>query len=139
MRVTAKENWYYTTAYNRWRKAGVCDRLMDAFSKGHDGNVQLIDSSIARVHQHASGVKKEWTSFALRWIENPVKKAHRHRSEELRTNLTNRNRRPLSLHFVPVLKYRTSGSGDNSLFEADAPQQKSAQRLISGLSGGHVD
>jgi transposase len=51
----------YTTAYNRfnrWRKAGVWDRLMDAVSKAHGGNVQMIDSSIVRVHQHASGVKK---------------------------------------------------------------------------------
>lgn len=51
----------YTTAYNRfnrWRKAGIWDRLMDAIVKAHDGQVQMIDSSIVRVHQHASGVKK---------------------------------------------------------------------------------
>jgi transposase len=51
----------YATAYNRfnrWLKAGVWERLMDAVSKAHDGNVQMIDSSIVRVHQHASGVKK---------------------------------------------------------------------------------
>jgi transposase len=51
----------YATAYNRfnrWRKAGVWDRLMDVAIKAHGGEVQMIDSSIARVHQHASGVKK---------------------------------------------------------------------------------
>ena len=51
----------YTTAYNRfnrWRKAGVWDRLMDAVTKAHDGKVPMIDSSVVRVHQHASGVKK---------------------------------------------------------------------------------
>jgi transposase len=51
----------YTTVYNRfnrWRKAGIWDRLMDAIVKAHDGTVQMIDSSIVRVHQHASGVKK---------------------------------------------------------------------------------
>jgi transposase len=51
----------YTTAYNRfnrWRKAGVRDRLMDAVTQAHDGQVQMIDSSIVRVHQHASGPKK---------------------------------------------------------------------------------
>jgi transposase len=51
----------YTTAYNRfnrWRKAGIWDRLMDAIVKAHDGKVQMVDSSIVRVHQHASGVKK---------------------------------------------------------------------------------
>ena len=52
----------YTTVYNRfnrWRKAGIWDRLMDAIVKAHDGEVQMIDSSIVRVHQHASGGKKE--------------------------------------------------------------------------------
>ena len=51
----------YTSAYNRfnrWRKAGIWDRLMDAVVKAYDGNVQMIDSSIVRVHQHASGAKK---------------------------------------------------------------------------------
>ena len=51
----------YTTAYNRfnrWRKAGIWDRLMDAVTKAHDGKVQMIDSSIVREHQHASGVKE---------------------------------------------------------------------------------
>jgi hypothetical protein len=51
----------YTTVYNRfnrWRKAGIWDRLMDAIVKAHGGKVQMIDSSIVRVHQHASGVKK---------------------------------------------------------------------------------
>jgi transposase len=51
----------YTTAYNRfnrWRKAGIWDRLMDVIVKAHDGKVQMIDSSIVRVHQHASGAKK---------------------------------------------------------------------------------
>jgi transposase len=51
----------HSTAYNRfnrWRKAGIWDRLMDAVVQAHDGKVQMIDSSIVRVHQHASGVKK---------------------------------------------------------------------------------
>ncbi len=51
----------YTTAYNRfnrWRKAGVWDRLMDAVTKAHGGDIQMIDSSIVRVHQHAAGAKK---------------------------------------------------------------------------------
>jgi transposase len=51
----------YTAAYNRfnrWRKAGIWDRLMDAVTKAHGGEVQIIDSSIVRVHQHASRVKK---------------------------------------------------------------------------------
>ena len=51
----------YTTVYNRfnrWRKAGVWDRLMDAISEAYDGDIQMIDSSVVRVHQHAAGAKK---------------------------------------------------------------------------------
>ena len=35
----------YTTVYNRfnrWRKAGIWDRMMDAIVKAHDGHVQMI-------------------------------------------------------------------------------------------------
>lgn len=50
-----------TTVYNRfnrWRKAGVWDRLMDAIVKAHDGDVQMIDSSIVRVHQQGATAKR---------------------------------------------------------------------------------
>ena len=49
-----------TTVYNRfnrWRKAGVWDRLMDAIIVAHDGKVQMIDSSVVRVHQQAAAQK----------------------------------------------------------------------------------
>ena len=51
----------YTTAYNRfnrWRKAGVWDHLMDAVTAAYDGKVQMIDSSSVRVHQQAAALKK---------------------------------------------------------------------------------
>ena len=51
----------YTTVYNRfnrWRKAAIWDRLMDAISVAYDGDIQMIDSSVIRVHQHAAGAKK---------------------------------------------------------------------------------
>jgi transposase len=50
-----------TTVYNRfnrWRKAGVWDRLMDAIVKAHDGDVQMIDTSIVRVHQQGATAKR---------------------------------------------------------------------------------
>ena len=43
--------------FNRWRKAGVWDRLMDAIIEAHDGKVQMIDSSVVRVHQQAAAQK----------------------------------------------------------------------------------
>jgi transposase len=37
----------------RWRTAGIWDCLiMEALAKAHDGSVQMIDTSIVRVHQH---------------------------------------------------------------------------------------
>jgi transposase len=51
----------YTTCYNRfvrWRKAGVLDRLFEAVSKAYEGDVQMIDSSSIRVHQHGANGKK---------------------------------------------------------------------------------
>jgi len=50
-----------TTCYNRfvrWRKAGVWDRLMDAITVAHDGDIQMIDSTSVRVHQQAATAKK---------------------------------------------------------------------------------
>src|SRR5258708_6101890 len=44
--------------FNRWRKAGVWDRLLEAVSKAYDGDIQMIDSSSIRVHQHAANTKK---------------------------------------------------------------------------------
>jgi transposase len=47
----------YTTCYNRfvrWRRAGVWDQLMNALAAGHDAAVQMIDTSIVRVHQHGA-------------------------------------------------------------------------------------
>jgi transposase len=38
---------------NRWRKAGVWDRLLQAVPKAYDGDIQ-DDSSSIRVHQHAA-------------------------------------------------------------------------------------
>ena len=46
-----------TTCYNRfvrWRRAGVRDRIMEALLAFHDAAVQMIDTSIVRVHQHGA-------------------------------------------------------------------------------------
>src|ERR1700677_1841277 len=52
--------------FNRWRKAGVWDRILQAVSKAYDGKLQMIDSSSIRVHQHAAnGQKKRRDPIAL--------------------------------------------------------------------------
>ena len=46
-----------TTCYNRfvrWRRAGVWDQIMNALAAGHDAAVQMIDTSVVRVHQHGA-------------------------------------------------------------------------------------
>ena len=50
-----------TTCYNRfvrWRKACVWDRLMDAITAAHDGDIQMIDSTSVRAHQQAATAKR---------------------------------------------------------------------------------
>jgi transposase len=51
----------YTTCYNRfnrWRKAGIWDDLMDGIKQSYEGDMQMIDSSVIRVHQHGATQKK---------------------------------------------------------------------------------
>jgi hypothetical protein len=46
-----------TTCYNRfvrWRRAGIWDSILQALTRAHDAAVQMIDTSIVRVHQHAA-------------------------------------------------------------------------------------
>jgi transposase len=50
-----------TTCYNRfdrWRRAGVWERIMHALATAHDGAVQMIDTSIVRVQQHAACIAR---------------------------------------------------------------------------------
>ncbi|MFV0624907.1 IS5 family transposase [Sphingomonas sp. ac-8] len=54
-----------TTCYNRfvrWRKADVWDRLMNAITAAHDGDIQMIDSTSIRAHQQAATAKTPDTS-----------------------------------------------------------------------------
>jgi transposase len=58
-----------TTCYNRfvrWRKAGIWDHLLKTVSEAYNGKVQMIDSSVVRVHQHAANGKKK-AAAAVAW------------------------------------------------------------------------
>ncbi len=51
----------YTTCYNRfnrWRKAGIWDDILAAMTDRRDADVQMLDTSVVRVHQHAGCAKK---------------------------------------------------------------------------------
>ena len=52
----------YTTCYNRfvrWRAAGVWDHILRTVSETYNGKIQMIDSSVVRVHQHAANGEKK--------------------------------------------------------------------------------
>src|SRR6201987_6127076 len=51
----------YTTCHNRfvrWRRAGVWGKIMNALAGAHDAAVQMIDTSIVRVHQHGACITR---------------------------------------------------------------------------------
>jgi transposase len=50
-----------TTCSNQfrcWAKIGVWGRISEAVSKAYDGDLQMIDASSIRVHQHGGNVQK---------------------------------------------------------------------------------
>jgi transposase len=53
--------------FNRWRRAGHWARILEAVSAAYDGQVQMIDSSSIRVHQHAANGQKK-TSDPVAWV-----------------------------------------------------------------------
>jgi transposase len=61
----------YTTCYNRfvrWGRAGVWGQIMDALAATHDAAVQMIDTSVVRVHQHGAciaGNSEQHTRLSL--------------------------------------------------------------------------
>src|SRR5215472_7057585 len=51
----------YTTCYSRfvrWRRAGVWAKMVTALASAHDAAVQMIDTSIVRVHQHGACITR---------------------------------------------------------------------------------
>jgi len=53
-------NGSYTTCcnrFNRWRKAGIWDSVLAALKDERNSDVQMLYTSIVRVHQHAGCAK----------------------------------------------------------------------------------
>ncbi len=61
----------YTTCVNRWRKAGIRAMLLREVSKAYHGEIQMIDSSSIRVHQHAANGQKN-RSDPVAWVARAV-------------------------------------------------------------------
>ena len=69
----------YTTRYNRfvrWRRAGVWARIMSALAGAHDAAVQMIDTSIVRVHQHGACITRNRRQFMGRSRGGLTSKIH---------------------------------------------------------------
>lgn len=52
----------YTTCYNRfnrWRKAGIWDEILSVVADADEAHVQMLDSTIVRVHKHGACIKKD--------------------------------------------------------------------------------
>ncbi len=108
-------NWGpYTTAYNRfvrWRRAGVWSRIIGALATTHDASVQMIDTSIVRVHQHAACVA-------------------RNRSQSMgrsRGGLSSKIHAVVDANGLPIRRALTAG---------EAHDNRLARKLLSGLKSG---
>jgi len=77
----------YTTCYNRfvrWGRAGVWDQIMDALAVTHDAAVQMIDTSVVRVHQHGAciaGNSEQHMGAVARWTNNQDSQGARQRAK----------------------------------------------------------
>ncbi len=49
----------WVNRFNRWRRAAVWARFLEAVSKAYAGDLQMIDASSIRVHQHAAKAQKK--------------------------------------------------------------------------------
>lgn len=50
------------TRFSRWSKSGVLQRLFEGLAQEHDDEGFLIDATIVRAHQDASGARKRGAS-----------------------------------------------------------------------------
>ena len=78
------------TRFSRWSASGVLARLFDALARERDGEGYLIDATIVRAHQDASGAVKEGASrnrpLARRSVHEDPRR--RRRAGKCRANCT---------------------------------------------------
>src|SRR5262245_18444814 len=69
----------YTTCYTRfvrWSRGGVWSRIIDALADAHDAGVQMIDTSIVRVHQPAASIARNKRQSMGRYRGGLTSKIH---------------------------------------------------------------
>jgi transposase len=118
----------YTTCYNRfvrWRRAGVWSRIMNALATTHDASVQMIDTSIVRVHQHAACISRNRKQSMGR----------------LRGGLTSKIHAVVDSNGLPVRLALTAGEAhDNRLADKLLSRLKSGSMLLAdcGYDAGWI-
>src|SRR4051794_708956 len=64
------------TIASSWRRAGVWSRIIEALAAAHDAAVQMIDTSIVRVHQHGACIKRNQRQLMGRSRDGLTSKIH---------------------------------------------------------------
>ena len=109
----------YTTCYNRfvrWRRAGVWSKIMNALAGAHDAAVQMIDTSIVRVHQHGACITRN----------------RRQSMGRSRGGLTSKIHAVVDTNGLPVLLALTAGEAhDNRLGGSSLSRLKSGTMLLA--------
>jgi transposase len=106
----------YTTCYNRfvrWRRAGVWGKIMNGLAEAHDVAVQMIDTSIVRVHQHGACITRN----------------RRQSMGRSRGGLTSKILAVVDTNGLPVRLALTAG---------EAHDNRLAGSLLSGLKSGSM-
>ncbi|MEQ8393963.1 IS5 family transposase [Thalassobaculum sp.] len=107
-----------TTCYNRfvrWRKLGVWDRIFAAVSAAYDGDLQMVDSSSIRVHQHADAAPGDGT--------------HARCMGRSRGGLTTKIHALVDANGLPITL---------KLSEGQAHDGRSAADMLDGLGNGQI-
>ena len=118
-----------TTCYNRfvrWARIGVWDRIFEAISKAYDGDLQMIDSSSIRVHQHGANGKKGGLKKRRPPLGTSLEPAAWGAS---RGGLTTKIHALVDANGLPILLKRTPGQAHDGQSVAD---------MLDGLSQGQI-
>jgi transposase len=59
-----------------WQQAGIWGQIMEALAAGHDAAVQMIDTSVVRVHQHGACIADNNHQEMGRSRGGPTSKVH---------------------------------------------------------------